>query len=162
TDEDEHGRHGAAEGRARRWWSPPPPIPVAPLWHPRSMGAAHDAGVRAATADRMIAGRDAKFAPSVPTAKRSLRVRLYLPRIALAVLTGLVVSSAAALGIDKEVTLPEGEVGQAYEFQFEAEEGCLPYHFHYYTGNLPPGLEIAEDGVLSGTPTSSGSFQFWI
>jgi hypothetical protein len=89
-------------------------------------------------------------------------VRLYSAAIVAAVVGGLVVSSAGALGIDKEVTLPEGEVGMPYEFEFEAEEGCQPYHFHYYTGNLPPGLSVAEDGTLSGTPTESGTFQFWI
>jgi hypothetical protein len=70
-------------------------------------------------------------------------------------------SSASALGINKEVTLPEGEVGVPYEFEFEADEGCQPYHFHYHVGSVP-GLTIAEDGTMSGTPTTAGRFDFWV
>src|SRR5262249_41710330 len=53
------------------------------------------------------------------------------------------------------------EVGEPFEFQFTADEGCQPYHFHYKAGSVP-GLTIAENGVMSGTPTTAGTFQFWV
>jgi len=90
-------------------------------------------------------------------------VRLYLAAIVGLVVAGIVVASAGALGMNRDVTLPEGEVGQPYpEFEFEGEEGCQPYHWHLILGNLPPGMTVEEDGTLSGTPTASGDFQFWV
>jgi len=90
-------------------------------------------------------------------------MRLALALIVTAFLAGLIASSAGALGMNKEVTLPEGEVGQPYPaFAFEGEEGCQPYHWRLYAGALPPGMTVEEDGTLSGTPTEAGDFQFWV
>jgi hypothetical protein len=69
---------------------------------------------------------------------------------------------ASALDIEVDVKPPPGEVGTPYEFEFEAEEGCLPYRFSHLNGTLPPGLRITTDGKLTGTPTDAGSFSFWV
>jgi hypothetical protein len=88
---------------------------------------------------------------------------LYWAAIVGIVLAGIVVASAGALGMNRDVTLPEGEVGQPYpDFEFEGEEGCQPYHWHLILGNLPPGMTVEEDGTLTGTPTAAGDFQFWV
>ena len=70
--------------------------------------------------------------------------------------------SAGALDLEVDVQPPPGEAGTPYEFKFYAEEGCLPYHFEYINGTLPPGLEVTDDGVLKGTPTVAGTFTFWV
>ena len=71
-------------------------------------------------------------------------------------------SGASALDIDVDKQPPPGEVGTPYEFEFEGEEGCLPYTFKHLAGTLPPGLEVTPEGELKGTPTAAGTFYFWV
>ena len=93
--------------------------------------------------------------------RRLVWALLVLVAALLAAASGLT-SSASALDINTEVKMPEGEVGQAYEFEFDGEEGCQPYNFALYRGQLPPGLELANNGELSGTATAAGTFTFWV
>ncbi len=58
--------------------------------------------------------------------------------------------------------LNDGEVGQAYTFSFVASGGQAPYGWAHISGNLPSGLSVSSQGVLSGTPFSSGTFNFEI
>ncbi len=78
-----------------------------------------------------------------------------------AVLAVVAAPGAAALDLIDDVQPPDGEVGTPHTFQFEAEEGCVPYRFSYSSGTVPPGLRITEDGKLTGTPTEAGIFQFY-
>jgi hypothetical protein len=55
-------------------------------------------------------------------------------------------------------TLPTGAVGVAYSQTITASGGTAPYTFAVILGTLPTGLTLAAGGVLSGTPTSPGSF----
>jgi hypothetical protein len=55
-------------------------------------------------------------------------------------------------------TLPQGTVGAAYSQTITASGGTAPYTFAVVSGILPPGLTLTPGGVLSGTPTSPGSF----
>lgn len=82
--------------------------------------------------------------------------------LALVTLPLVFVAAARALDINVDVQPPPGEVGTPYEFEFEGEEGCLPYTFKHLTGTLPPGLRITPEGDLVGTPTQAGSFYFWV
>src|SRR6202030_1742392 len=61
-------------------------------------------------------------------------------------------------------TLPNGTVGDSYSQTFTASGGISPYSFMVDSGSLPPGLTLSHGSgaVLSGTPTSSGSFTFTI
>ena len=77
-------------------------------------------------------------------------------------LAALFASSASALDINTEVKMPEGEVGQAYEFEFDGEEGCQPYNFALHAGQLPPGLTLSQGGELSGTAEAAGIYTFWV
>ncbi len=43
---------------------------------------------------------------------------------------------------------------------FAASGGTAPYTFTVVSGSLPPGVALASAGVLSGTPTSAGSYTF--
>jgi hypothetical protein len=53
-------------------------------------------------------------------------------------------------------SLPGGLVGQTYSQQLAATGGTLPYTWS--SGNLPPGLTLSTAGVLSGTPTTAGTY----
>lgn len=82
---------------------------------------------------------------------------IFIALLALLALT----PTASALDIDQDKQPPEGEVGTPYSFQFVAEEGCLPYRFSFSSGRLPPGLRITGEGLLTGTPTEAGLFEFY-
>lgn len=51
-------------------------------------------------------------------------------------------------------------VGTPFSTQFTASGGMAPYVFTFAFGELPPGLTLAIDGTLSGTPTVSGIYEF--
>lgn len=58
-------------------------------------------------------------------------------------------------------TTPEpsaGAVTLPYSFGFTATGGLPPLSWSEKTGALPPGLTFSSGGVLSGTPTTTGSF----
>ena len=92
----------------------------------------------------------------------------------VAVLT--VTSDAPAGGISDETcpniageytnTCPAGTVGVPYSIRFSETEGsgCGPGRqtFHLDSGMLPPGLNLAPDGTLSGTSFQPGGFQFYV
>jgi hypothetical protein len=59
-------------------------------------------------------------------------------------------------------TLPGGQVGVAYAQQLDASGGTGPYTFKVSSGTLPPGVLLASDGTVSGTPTTAGSFSFTV
>ncbi len=54
-------------------------------------------------------------------------------------------------------SLPAGNVGTGYTAQVAAGGGFPPYTFALATGTLPPGLALAANGVITGTPTTAGS-----
>ena len=57
--------------------------------------------------------------------------------------------------------LPGGRVGAPYSQTLTATGGTPPYNFATSAGSLPPGITL-KDAVLSGTPTSTGSYTFTI
>ena len=59
----------------------------------------------------------------------------------------------------------EGRSDASYSITFKASGGCgpaLPYQYRVTNGALPPGLSLSSSGVLSGRPTQSGSWNFWV
>ena len=50
-------------------------------------------------------------------------------------------------------------VNEDYTFDFVVTGGLAPYAFEVRSGQLPPGLSLA-NGSLSGTPTTEGEFSF--
>lgn len=57
-------------------------------------------------------------------------------------------------------SLPAGVIGAAYNQQITASGGTASYSYSVTLGMPPPGLTLALDGSLTGTPTASGSFSF--
>jgi hypothetical protein len=58
--------------------------------------------------------------------------------------------------------LPGAAVGQHYQFQLVAEGGENLYVWSKTAGALPLGLDLSQDGVISGIPTQSGSKDFTV
>jgi hypothetical protein len=58
-------------------------------------------------------------------------------------------------------TVPSATVGSAYLQSLLANGGTSPYTYAV-TGSLPPGLSFSNSGVLSGTPTTMGTYNFTI
>ena len=58
--------------------------------------------------------------------------------------------------------LPAATLGSAYAQAFSATGAAAPYAYAVTAGALPPGLSLAANGTLSGTPTSAGSYAFTV
>jgi len=84
----------------------------------------------------------------------------------VALLALVVVPAALALRFtDDSYNMPTGTVGQPYSKTFQGAGGCgpaLPYQYTQIGGSLPPGLSLSFSGTVSGTPTTAGSFSFWV
>jgi hypothetical protein len=52
-------------------------------------------------------------------------------------------------------------VGAKESQQISATGGTGPYAFSW-SGSLPPGLSLSSTGLISGSPTTAGSYQFTI
>jgi uncharacterized protein YhjY with autotransporter beta-barrel domain len=57
-------------------------------------------------------------------------------------------------------TVPAGTAGVAYSQAFTASGGIAPYTYAISAGALPAGLSFTPAGLLSGTPTVAGTFNF--
>jgi sugar lactone lactonase YvrE len=94
---------------------------------------------------------------------RRLRIRrqVWLAPAAVLVLflgggwLGVTSARAATLTIATS-SLPAGRQVSTYSATLAASGGTAPYHWSA-TGSLPPGLSLSPGGVLSGTPTATGT-----
>ncbi len=59
-------------------------------------------------------------------------------------------------------SLPSATVGTAYSQTLTATGGTTPYTWSRSSGTLPPGLTLSSAGIISGTPTTAGSFSFTV
>jgi putative Ig domain-containing protein len=55
-----------------------------------------------------------------------------------------------------------GTVGTSYSVHFFANGGVMPYTWTLVAGQFPPGLSLDPSGLLSGTPTTRGTFTFTV
>jgi hypothetical protein len=65
-----------------------------------------------------------------------------------------------------DLVCPAGTTGTPYSIRFHGDEDpiCSPGDDTWYAtnGTVPPGLTLATNGVLSGTPTQAGTYSFWL
>lgn len=60
-------------------------------------------------------------------------------------------------------TFPDALYGSSYASQtLTVTGGTAPYTFSVSGGSLPPGMTLSTSGVLSGTPTTAGSYSFTV
>jgi len=59
-------------------------------------------------------------------------------------------------------SLSIGVVGSAYSATLQATGGSGSYTWTVLSGSLPDGLSLSSAGVISGTPTASGTFYFTV
>lgn len=67
-----------------------------------------------------------------------------------------------ALSMVTTSPLVSGTVGQAYSSQILTSGGQVPVTFSLASGVLPPGLNIGSSGLITGTPTSAGTYSFTV
>ena len=96
--------------------------------------------------------------------------------VVLAAATSLGVASDASAGSIADFTpcprsgsylvCPVGTTGTSYSIKFRGDEEpiCAPGDDKWFArnGSVPPGLTLATDGTLSGTPTEPGTYTFWL
>ena len=70
--------------------------------------------------------------------------------------------NAAPLTITTASPLPYVMIATAYSQTFAVTGGTSPYTWSVSSGSLPPGLTLSAAGVLSGTPTQPGLFNFTV
>lgn len=112
-------------------------------------------------------------------ASRSNLLKRLLPLVGLAFVgAAIFVPGASAGNFDEEkmgcaganpATCPDGTVGQPYSLTIYVmppndergeDFGCLT--FHATSGNFPPGLSISDEGYITGTPTETGTYGFFL
>jgi hypothetical protein len=59
-------------------------------------------------------------------------------------------------------TLAGGQVGTSYTSTLAASGGTAPYSWSVSAGALPAGLTLSASGIISGTPTASGTASFTV
>jgi len=74
----------------------------------------------------------------------------------------LMLTVVAALTISTTSPLPTGEAAIAYSQTLAAAGGTSPYTWSVFAGALPPGLTLAANGSLTGTPGAAGAFSFTV
>jgi hypothetical protein len=50
----------------------------------------------------------------------------------------------------------------AFSQQLQMQDGVAPYSYSTTSGSLPPGLTLTSSGLLSGTPTTAGTYNFTV
>jgi len=92
-------------------------------------------------------------------------VTLYSRSLDAAEVAALFSAGAAGKCLDVPnivVTNLNAVLGVAYSTQISARLGTAPYTFALAEGNLPSGLSLSTNGLLSGIPSAFGEFHFTV
>jgi large repetitive protein len=102
--------------------------------------------------------------------RRRLRFAALLAVAALAACVFVATAAALAFSDDscdntKPCRPPTGIVGNSYSHILKPiapdTGNGPPYSYELISGSLPPGLSLASNGPITGTPTQSGTWVFW-
>jgi hypothetical protein len=105
---------------------------------------------------RLVGSRSGSGLTSTAINMRNLEIRRILARC-----TGNCTEFALLnMPVITTVTLPAGGHGSAYSHTLAASGGAVTWSIA--SGSLPSGLTLAANGTISGTPTSSGTFNFTV
>ncbi len=74
--------------------------------------------------------------------------------------TGILVSTELTRVTISTTSLTDVTAGVAVSEQLQASGGVGPYVWTLSAGALPPGLSLSASGLISGTPTSQGAYNF--
>src|SRR5262249_34232703 len=69
---------------------------------------------------------------------------------------------AGATPVISPAALPAATVDGSYSQAITANSGNPTYTFSISAGSLPPGLSLDSGGLLSGTPTTAGTYPFTV
>ena len=125
--------------------APPPGVTIAQ--HPQ-MNLASDTGVLSGTPSQ-------SGTYSIPVQVEDATGTITQKDLTLAV-------TCPTLSITSISPLPLATQGQAYSFQFLNAGGVAPITWTNAGGTMPAGLSLSTAGVLSGTPTQTGIFNFTV
>ena len=106
--------------------------------------------------NRMLSRSPYSTDQKVPSLRRLLALFLF----ALVTL-GIAQTASAQLAVSTS-SVPGGTVGLAYSTTLSATGGVAPFSWVLRSGNLPPGIGLSADGLLSGTPYVVGSYTFTV
>ena len=70
--------------------------------------------------------------------------------------------NAPPLAITTASPLPAGQINSGYSQTLAASGGAPPLTWTTTTGTVPSGMTLSAAGVLSGTPTASGTYNFTV
>jgi hypothetical protein len=107
-----------------------------------------------------IALSDAGLVSGIPSAAGTFTATIQVSDSA-----GAATTRSFDLRIDDLLTittgsLPDAAVGASYSKQLEASLQAVTWSVT--SGNLPPGLALSASGLISGTPTTTGTFSFTV
>jgi large repetitive protein len=108
------------------------------------------------------------------SSRRTHLIRFGLVLVVVAAFAGVMTAKAEALAFIQGdpcndtrplFVCPAGAVGSSYSITLKAIPNSgngPPYSFVLLSGSLPPGLSLSSSGPITGTPTQSGSWTFWV
>jgi len=92
-----------------------------------------------------------------------MQMKAFIFTVLLSGLSTLLFGQVLPTLVITPTTIPDGLYGSVYANQtLTATGGIPPYTFSVSAGNLPQGISLSNDGVLSGTPTAAGSYSFTV
>src|SRR5665213_666047 len=93
----------------------------------------------------------------IPTRRRPLLAVAAAALAALSIVTLPMARARAATTLSISTTaLPSATVGTVYSQALAASGGTSPYTWKVSAGNLPAGLSLSTDGLITGPPTVRG------
>ncbi len=120
------------------------------------------AGLRLVASSGVISGVPAvsgTFSFTVSVSDSSNPVQTQTAAVSITIASAPVATSPLAV---TSGTLAAGASGTAYTATLAATGGTSPYTWTLASGTLPAGLTLSTGGVISGTPTASGTSSFTV